>query len=64
MTRESPSSTGVHPQVVESWEKSLSSKCMDVCFCASECAPWSKTGGLGDVMGAVPKVESPTMSYV
>lgn len=29
---------------------------MDVLFAASECAPFVKTGGLADVIGAVPKV--------
>eukprot|EP00271_Cylindrocystis_brebissonii_P017373 TRINITY_DN4509_c0_g1_i1.p1 TRINITY_DN4509_c0_g1~~TRINITY_DN4509_c0_g1_i1.p1 ORF type:complete len:864 (+),score=115.96 TRINITY_DN4509_c0_g1_i1:105-2594(+) len=28
---------------------------MNVVVVASECAPWSKTGGLGDVVGALPK---------
>jgi len=28
---------------------------MNLVFVASECAPWSKTGGLGDVMAALPK---------
>ncbi|MEC8425038.1 MAG: glycogen/starch synthase, partial [Myxococcota bacterium] len=28
---------------------------MRVCFIASEVAPWSKTGGLGDVCGALPR---------
>lgn len=28
---------------------------MNVIMVASECAPWSKTGGLGDVVGALPK---------
>jgi len=28
---------------------------MKVVMVGSECAPWSKTGGLGDVMGALPK---------
>ena len=28
---------------------------MKVVMVGSECAPWSKTGGLGDVMGARPK---------
>ncbi|GJP42415.1 hypothetical protein CLOM_g1980 [Closterium sp. NIES-68] len=28
---------------------------MNVVMVASECAPWSKTGGLGDVVGALPK---------
>ncbi|CAG9463128.1 unnamed protein product [Pedinophyceae sp. YPF-701] len=28
---------------------------LNLVFVGSECAPWSKTGGLGDVMGALPK---------
>lgn len=28
---------------------------MNVILVAAECAPWSKTGGLGDVAGALPK---------
>ncbi|BDA42851.1 Granule-bound starch synthase 2, chloroplastic/amyloplastic [Coccomyxa sp. Obi] len=28
---------------------------MNVVLVGAECAPWSKTGGLGDVMGALPK---------
>ncbi|KAL8471601.1 hypothetical protein ACS0TY_029015 [Phlomoides rotata] len=28
---------------------------MNIIMVASECAPWSKTGGLGDVAGALPK---------
>lgn len=30
-------------------------RAMNLVFVGSECAPWSKTGGLGDVMGALPK---------
>lgn len=28
---------------------------MNIVMVGAECAPWSKTGGLGDVMGALPK---------
>lgn len=28
---------------------------MSIVMVGAECAPWSKTGGLGDVMGALPK---------
>ncbi|KAM0022605.1 putative starch synthase [Helianthus debilis subsp. tardiflorus] len=31
------------------------SNAMNVILVAAECAPWSKTGGLGDVAGALPK---------
>lgn len=31
---------------------------MKVVMVGAECAPWSKTGGLGDVMGALPKAMS------
>ncbi|KAK9816454.1 hypothetical protein WJX72_000502 [[Myrmecia] bisecta] len=33
----------------------LASECLNVVMVGAECAPWSKTGGLGDVMGALPK---------
>ncbi|MGH9356864.1 MAG: glycogen/starch synthase, partial [Terriglobia bacterium] len=28
---------------------------MKICFVASECVPFSKTGGLADVVGALPE---------
>lgn len=33
----------------------LAGNVMNVIIVAAECAPWSKTGGLGDVAGALPK---------
>jgi starch synthase len=32
-----------------------SSRPLNVLFATPECAPWVKTGGLGDVCGALPK---------
>ncbi|EFN59970.1 hypothetical protein CHLNCDRAFT_6734, partial [Chlorella variabilis] len=35
--------------------KPVNPNAMNVVFVGAECAPWSKTGGLGDVMQALPK---------
>ena len=32
---------------------------LNVVMVGAECAPFSKTGGLGDVMGSLPKVRDP-----
>lgn len=37
---------------------------MDILFVASECAPFIKTGGLADVIGAVPKALKPLGGHV
>jgi len=39
----------------ESENKEEKQDVLNIVMVASECAPWSKTGGLGDVVGALPK---------
>lgn len=39
----------------ESDNKEEKQDVLNIVMVASECAPWSKTGGLGDVVGALPK---------
>ncbi|KAJ6826061.1 soluble starch synthase 2-2, chloroplastic/amyloplastic [Iris pallida] len=47
---------GVGATTVEGNESPLAGpNVMNVILVAAECAPWSKTGGLGDVAGALPK---------
>jgi starch synthase len=42
-------------EAVEDAVKPLCKERLNVVMVAMECAPWSKTGGLGDVAGALPK---------
>jgi len=39
----------------EGKNKVIAQEVLNVVMAAAECAPWSKTGGLGDVAGALPK---------
>lgn len=46
------------PSQTQSEQKQDNPNAMKVVLVGAECAPWSKTGGLGDVMGALPKALS------
>jgi len=45
----------VKPRRKKAARKTTSHKTLSVVYCSSEVAPFSKTGGLGDVAGALPK---------
>lgn len=49
--QDQPQQPGQHQQE----QKHDNPNAMKVVLVGAECAPWSKTGGLGDVMGALPK---------
>ena len=48
------SSSGATSNVPEDEEVSVTSRPMNLVFVAAEVSPWSKTGGLGDVVGGLP----------
>lgn len=50
-----PAVTGSVSSMDEPIPPLAGSNVMNVVIVAAECAPWSKTGGLGDVAGALPK---------
>ncbi|KAK3157641.1 hypothetical protein QOZ80_2AG0125480 [Eleusine coracana subsp. coracana] len=43
------------PSIYEPEAANVSVDILNIILVAAECAPWSKTGGLGDVAGALPK---------
>lgn len=47
-----------HSDQKQSEQRHDNPNAMKVVLVGAECAPWSKTGGLGDVMGALPKALS------